>query len=1423
MFRLYSRVSLILCVIVTVCPVKSFGVVEVLEDFIADHSENLLIEAKIESYSVFQDNPASFAIDGKRETFWMSTNRHEGNIEVSLSTPIIINGVFWYQRKPLFIDIRTPSEYRIEVASEKKDWKTIYEIKGDSSKNILGRRTHLFDSTNTKFIRMIINRGSSSGISEQDIFGKIGVSIAEFGAFNFNKDKLREIWMEGLSYRIALEIDSDKNKKVYSLPMDFTLELCERDKEKFIPESVVVVAHNEKGQISYICPTIFLKDSRFTMNNAVGRLYWFAEVNETKEVRYYVYFNTSQSNNSIADVLKPFNFKVEKIKDGSAISIDVLHKDMDRCNVLDEEGNVLAQMKSSEGKAILKIKDPSPISPLLILMFTKNNKIQGQWILPSTSSDLECSLLLRWHTYRRDKPLEGKVLFENKSKDKKSGILSLWLEEVENSSRRKFEVLSERIDLVGEEIRMVGIKIPLDLFRSGNYIVFTQFESKKEGILSGSRADIEIVPALKPYFPFGIYGLPYYRGHRAYIDKHLKFLSNIGMNLVQNDPSTYLQDRGLHYGLAYDLRQVQFAYNFGGMFEEEPESRMIRWDGKYTKEVSSDAGPGVCYNYPEVQPNLAELVKKQIKDALESPAFSGRIVQDDDIHLDHESCYCPTCAKLFKEKTGLDMPEGPQAASKVSPGIVEDNEKWIQWRFFRFHTRAEIPLIARKAKDEIAPWVQAGAVHGGPFNEPNNGEYPPVEMAPYDVLASYSGDPVTFFHWGFSTDFIRFAEEARMGNKQKDLWYNAAIWGYTPVNPETKERIFPHRIKPPWLVRKGVFSMLTAGFKGIFWFTLMEEGCSGSFINTEYKDTQEEFRKLSQVLQQNSSVLLKLKPAPKPVGLLFSVTTDAYEGNYNQMHVCRGVIFPRCLKSHVPVEYVCEEELLEGKANKYQVLLISDLHWLRRSVYEKLIEYINKGGTILITENSRVEIPDAIIVGSKEESVKETVDISGAIKVKDAYEMVALAKKKIVPFVDVDNPNIIVREFEGNGVKYLFFYNAYTDRWNTDKTEILKTPVESRAVEGIVKLSTGNFYACDLFNHRWFEVDVDGKFKITLDGDKGALIALYAFKPTQLLCDVSKKVDVGKDVMVSGKLLGQQEEFLPGFAPVEINVFGPDGKKSEYGGFYTFEDGSLKFSFKTGINDPSGRWEVEMISSAIGLKARTDFQLVSSSVSIQKASSNSEVLWPKGTKTIKPEANRVTLGNGKIGKGAILKGWGTSLVYPIWGKLLSEGTLEFYAKLESPTSEWKRQLTLCSLSRGINKGDSFSLVLYAYPQNGVDYVNGWFDTGSGGFRAAWLSNSFSWKVGEWHHFAFVWKDGKLFLYINGNQFGNVNFSEGFGVGPSFNFNRGVIDEVVVFQRAIGIDEIKSHKELIDKSKSLKDIAGILFYAPLDKDLGGYLP
>jgi hypothetical protein len=653
------------------------------------------------------------------------------------------------------------------------------------------------------------------------------------------------------------------------------------------------------------------------------------------------------------------------------------------------------------------------------------------------------------------------------------------------------------------------------------------------------------MPQDKPAdFPFGLYAVDFPKTP-AEVEALLREIRSTGLNLLCLNHMQLLGWRGPIFDRAARMG-MQFMPAVNSTGGSGGATKILLSNGKTS---------GFCFNHPAVRQESARVFSEWIRTYTNHLAFSGRLYYGDDLTLPasekdghtYMACYCDYCSEQFKELTGYDPPKSP---THTAGGIVPADDLWLRWMRYRCGTIFGGFMEAMEnAKNEVDPRVKLGLIHGWseqPFTRVDVGIYPPLSQ-PVTVLSSYSYPNLRMQR----KDLISHFELARMGHRDKEVWMLGLL-------------AMANTVASPLQVRQNYWNQIAGGYTFISffsWYDLLKARNAG-----ETNRVQAAVDALAACGRHKDWILPAIpfwKSPEATSAVLYSFSTESYDAPRQGggiEHLRKIMAFLReSLAQHVPMQVLCEEELLQPEnLRALTSLSLCDVRTLPANVLTAIEEYAAGGGRVYLDLDS-------------------CVSVTGAVKMS-VETMVVLAGDNAPGRTRVSSPGVTVREFPGGDATFHVLVNNAADRYwglpfhysspqvNYDHDAL----VRDDPVTATVAFSAKGRWLFDLSTGAPLGSS-DAPLTLTLEPSWGRVICSLPSKSAELRVTGPARAEAGTEP----RFLLEMRDALgrPLDAPfvVKVDVTTPSGRVSRYSRYAGFQ-GSDEFILPLGGNDETGRW-----------------------------------------------------------------------------------------------------------------------------------------------------------------------------------------------------------------------------------------------------------
>ena len=666
-------------------------------------------------------------------------------------------------------------------------------------------------------------------------------------------------------------------------------------------------------------------------------------------------------------------------------------------------------------------------------------------------------------------------------------------------------------------------------------------------------------------FPFGVYAVPLPEDDPALCRQRLREARQAGINLICQHMDKLGERVPLH--ALDEAGRLGIRSMPSTNLRLKPEDVSEECLDRLSIPEPEDAARGVCRGNQEVRERAAKDLAERLQSYAQHPAFSGLVYYGDDLFLRVKyadgkaalSCYCDHCREDFRQRTGLE----PPVTTERTAGLVPPDHPWLQWMRYRCgETFGGLIRRLEEVRREVAPTVEMGLCHGfpySPFSQIGTGIYGPLTQ-PTAVVSSY-GYP---YLRSPRVDLIAHYELGRMGQRDQDVWMLGAInsnWTNYPA----------------WQVYQNYWNMLAAGYKFIGFFSWHD------FVAGAEAGYAEEAEACQQALADCGAhkdwilpVAAHWQPSESPFAALYSFATEAFDlapENRGHAHLENVLAFYRqALRRHVPMEIVCEEEILDGTFERYEAICLHDVRALPTDVQKQLVDYAAHGGTVFV---------DNDILMYYDES-HPTVSVRGAIECSPET-MIAILRDRRPPGVTCTNEHVTVRRLHAGNLEYLVLVNNYADQywgfrfhyWNKrihENYEHMRF-VKDAPVDAEIRFAEGGRWVADLHTGAVLG-STDEPLHIQLESSWGRALALLPCQEVRLDVRGPDATSQGSRVVYELEAVSEGGRRSEGAFAVKVTIMSPSGRVSGSSGYLGLTSGAAQVEIPIAANEETGEWTV---------------------------------------------------------------------------------------------------------------------------------------------------------------------------------------------------------------------------------------------------------
>ncbi len=552
----------------------------------------------------------------------------------------------------------------------------------------------------------------------------------------------------------------------------------------------------------------------------------------------------------------------------------------------------------------------------------------------------------------------------------------------------------------------------------------------------------------------------------------------------------------------------------------------------------------------------------------------------------------PSQDRAFKSAFGMD----PLQYNEVKPDNPDAVAKWNAWSRWKESFMEAAWKEARAGVDKVNPNYLSATQSQYAWNAYTDGYY-------FNVARSL---PVISGHGGYDDgaggylypDFtLAFA---RMRDLDKPDWYLPTWYNMTSDK---------FRLEQNMSFMEGIQGMATPP-----WFNIFEpqgkleaQGvveCNKTYarLGTIFTAMPVNYRQVAVLYSFDQCIDAQIK----------SGMQDNYEGGEHARAKLLQV-FTAMRMLHTSFFPVVEEDILDGTLAAHdKVLIIAGVNTLDAKVLSALQGYIAGGGTVIVTDDSQVQIPGAVKLGVPcttkqynlmytlwaEKKTDESLAVRNAGDFMKEAEPVAnalqgqFAKLGVKPDLDIDSNSVFAARHVSGDFEYLFALNAtfdFSKKPDTLTTKSVSTtisvPADGRPIydalhSGVLTAfkPAGKTLAAR-FSFGPGQMRVFARTARPIGG-------VQVFAPT-----LSTDYTVAQQpvqVNLTAQIVDTKGLLLFGTAPLQVRLLDPLGVP-RYDLYRASQDGMLKLTLPLAVNDPAGKWTVEVTELLANTTGRTTF------------------------------------------------------------------------------------------------------------------------------------------------------------------------------------------------------------------------------------------
>jgi len=306
------------------------------------------------------------------------------------------------------------------------------------------------------------------------------------------------------------------------------------------------------------------------------------------------------------------------------------------------------------------------------------------------------------------------------------------------------------------------------------------------------------------------------------------------------------------------------------------------------------------------------------------------------------------------------------------------------------------------------------------------------------------------------------------------------------------------------------------------------------------------------------------------------------------------------MRNHVPFDVLLDDDIVEGAAERYDVLVMPVADTLTRNMVAKIRDFIEKGGRVIANKPWRISLPGVIVtdydfrhqryISGREYEKLVTPDEDDA-KMSEYAADLARHLSGVPRPAAAETQKVLTNSLESGDVAYHFFINdlrTYGPRFGKYKIR-QELGVTQKARVSVAVGDRPVLYDA-LMRRRIDYESTDGRarFQLTLPAAQGKVIVALREPIGGVAVETVGDLMLGRDVTLRIRVLGESGAAIAGSLPLRVEITDPLGRVSEWSRFTTTrrgKDGVCEFTFTPALNDVPGEWTVTVTDWVAGKQA----------------------------------------------------------------------------------------------------------------------------------------------------------------------------------------------------------------------------------------------
>ena len=306
------------------------------------------------------------------------------------------------------------------------------------------------------------------------------------------------------------------------------------------------------------------------------------------------------------------------------------------------------------------------------------------------------------------------------------------------------------------------------------------------------------------------------------------------------------------------------------------------------------------------------------------------------------------------------------------------------------------------------------------------------------------------------------------------------------------------------------------------------------------------------------------------------------------------------LRNHVPFDVLLDDDVIEGRIDDYDVLVLPFSPTLTLALAERIRDFITRGGKVIANAPFRATLPGAIVT---DYDLSCCYRVSGTrrgdmLTYGEYQRIMEQYAEQLRPHLtsvrrraSASTPRVVANSLDGGDVHYHFFVNderVFGPRFGMHK---LRPELGAPLTATLSVALDGRPVLYDVLRHKAVAYEThDGtaEFEATLPAARGMLVAALPEPIAAVRVSAPADACLGVPVTMRLEVLGESGRPFAASLPLRVDVVDPLGRRSEWCRYTTTRRGrrgTAQFVWTPAVNDVPGEWTVSVSDLVAGKRA----------------------------------------------------------------------------------------------------------------------------------------------------------------------------------------------------------------------------------------------